>query len=542
MVLLSILGFVCILGPLVVVHEFGHYFFARIFGVKAEVFSVGFGRKIWSRKRGETEWCLSIIPLGGYVKLLGEEPGQELPPEIAHRSLQRQDRWKRFFIFFGGPLFNFIFAALVFMAIQVIGEEQVASRIGRVLPGTAAAVAGLKSGDKLLEIDGKALTKYEEIDQILLEKPERLVALKVERPGVAAPLSLMVKTEKEAGYSHYGERTHVGTIPGILPVARDGTVGISDPQSIAGRAGVKTGDQAKTWNGAPVSDFERLEELYTLAKAGESISLGIQSGSNVITVSFTKPSDGKDLAAATGVHSSELFIEKTLEKSPAEKIGLKKGDRLIAINGTAVRSFFELREKVQKAGESLGKATISWERDGRILQEELTPSERSVRDAELGNSREFTIGIYPMLSTSAPEVVIERTLNPLVVTYQGFSKMVTFSWRNIVSIGKMFVGDVSMKTLGGPILIGKIAGESMSRGLITFLTTMAILSIGLGVLNVLPIPVLDGGHILLLGVEAIRGKPLQMRQLEIVQQVGLALILILMVVVMKNDLVRVFGG
>jgi regulator of sigma E protease len=137
-------------------------------------------------------------------------------------------------------------------------------------------------------------------------------------------------------------------------------------------------------------------------------------------------------------------------------------------------------------------------------------------------------------------VLIERTFNPFVVAYEGVSKMVTLSWRNLVSLGKMVVGDVSVRTLGGPILIGKIAGESMARGLITFLGTMAILSIGLGVLNILPIPVLDGGHIMLLGVEAIRGKPLQMRQLEIVQQVGLALVLLLMVIVMRNDFTRLF--
>ncbi|MFN7684171.1 MAG: site-2 protease family protein, partial [Oligoflexia bacterium] len=141
--MLSVLGFIAILGPLVVVHELGHFFFARLFGVKAEVFSVGFGPKIWKRQRGETEWCVSAIPLGGYVKLLGEEPGVELPPELAHRSLQRALPWKRFLIFFGGPLFNFVFAALVFMSIQVIGEEHPRSVIGRALPGSVAASSGV---------------------------------------------------------------------------------------------------------------------------------------------------------------------------------------------------------------------------------------------------------------------------------------------------------------------------------------------------------------------------------------------------------------
>jgi regulator of sigma E protease len=138
--------------------------------------------------------------------------------------------------------------------------------------------------------------------------------------------------------------------------------------------------------------------------------------------------------------------------------------------------------------------------------------------------------------------VIERTLNPFVLLYRGTERMVIFTYRNFVSIKKMFTGDVSVATLGGPILIGKIAGESLSRGLIAFLSTMAILSIGLGVLNILPVPVLDGGHILLLGIEAIRGKPLSMRQLEAVQMFGLSLIGVLMLVVLKNDLTRAFAN
>lgn len=145
-----------------------------------------------------------------------------------------------------------------------------------------------------------------------------------------------------------------------------------------------------------------------------------------------------------------------------------------------------------------------------------------------------------MMVAAAPLMIIERTLNPFVVVYRGFARMLTMSWRNFVSIGKMFTGGVSVKTLGGPILIGKIAGESITRGLIAFLGTMAILSIGLGVLNILPVPLLDGGHILLLGLEVIRGRPLRESQMELFQKVGLALILLLMVVVMKNDLTRIF--
>src|SRR5271170_7702280 len=131
--LLSVIGFLVILGPLVVFHEFGHYLFARIFNVKAETFSIGFGPKLWSKQLGETELRISVVPLGGYVKLLGEDREAELTPEEAKRALHKAPAWKRFFIFFGGPLFNFLFAIVVFMAILVIGEPQVASVAARVV-------------------------------------------------------------------------------------------------------------------------------------------------------------------------------------------------------------------------------------------------------------------------------------------------------------------------------------------------------------------------------------------------------------------------
>jgi regulator of sigma E protease len=168
----------------------------------------------------------------------------------------------------------------------------------------------------------------------------------------------------------------------------------------------------------------------------------------------------------------------------------------------------------------------------------VVPTATTVRDPVLNKSVQYTVGIVPQLVWSEPATTIERTLNPMVLAYKGTIRMIQFSWRNLVSLGKMVVGDVSVATLGGPILIGKLAGESLSHGVIAFLTTMAILSVGLGILNILPVPILDGGHILLLGIEAIRRRPLSIKQVERFQQVGLVLILSLMIVVMKNDIIR----
>jgi regulator of sigma E protease len=539
---LYFLGFLALLGPLVIVHEFGHYLFARIFGVKAEVFSIGFGPKIWSRQLGETELRLAVVPLGGYVELLGEDPESELPPELASRSLQKQVPWKRFFIFFGGPLFNFLFAILIFMAILVIGEPQMTNLIGRVVHDSPAEIAGFRSGDRVMEIDGKPIKKYDDVVAAISAHPGTPMHFEVTRRterGPGTPVAITITPSKHEGFSVYGEATNVGEIQGLIPVSRSNEIGISDPSSPAARAGIRSDGKVASFNGDEVKNWEQLEKLYEKAPSGP-VTLKIQAAEGEATreVRLTKPQKATTLAQDWGLRSSELFVEKTIEKSPAEASGVKAGDRLIGVGNLVVRSFTDLRDAVQHAGEQSGNVHLVWERDGKIESADIKPNATVTKDPTLKKVTEYTVGVVPKLTWAEPETFLERTWNPAKLLYRGTQRMVVFTWRNVVSIGKMIKGDVSIGTLGGPILIGKIAGESLARGLISFLNIMAVLSVGLGVLNVLPIPVLDGGHLLLLVIEGIRGRPLSLRQMEIVQQVGLSLILLLMVVVMKNDISR----
>ena len=536
--LLSVFGFLIILGPLVVIHEFGHYFFARIFGVKAEIFSIGFGPTLFRKQLGETELRVSAIPLGGYVKLLGEDREAELSPELQKRALHRQAPWKRFFIFFGGPLFNFLFAIVLFMATLAIGDQQIGNVVGRVVQGSVAAKAGFESGDRVISIDGKLIQKFEEIANAEAENPGKRLDFEVVHPGSAAPVHLTVMTSEQSGFSVYGEVTAVGDIDGLLPHPRAAQVGVSDPASLAGKAGITTGDLITDLNGAPLPNWEILEAKFREAPVGTNFQLKLAHGKGSLNATLTKSEGGSDMGRLWGLHSSELFIDKAIDKSPAQVAGIRTGDRLIAVGPQRVLSFFELKDAVQHSGETAGKVDLSWERDGKVMAASIVPTATTVRDPVLKKMTNFTVGIAPMLALAEPVTIIERTFNPLVLLYKGTERMVVFSWRNFVSIRKMFTGDVSVATLGGPILIGKIAGESLAHGLVAFLTAMAMFSIGLGVLNVLPIPVLDGGHLLLLGIEAIRRKPLTLRQMEIIQGVGLSLILLLMVVVMRNDLTR----
>lgn len=543
--MLSIIGFLIMLAPLVIVHELGHFLFAKLFNVKAEAFSIGFGPRVWRRQIGETEWRVSLIPLGGYVKLLGEDPEAPLKPEEKLRSLGAQARWKRFFIFFGGPLFNFLWAILVYMTIIAVGEPTMTSFVGRTVPGSPAAIAGFNSSDTIRAVNGVAVMKFEEVNTAIDQSPEREMTFNIERhdivTGAASNVVVKATPHKADGFSVYGEQTHVGEIDGLLPTARAATVGVSNLELPAGKAGLRTGDTIVRFSGHEIASWEDLERLYATIAPKSPIAVEATAKARAegnLAFTFTKPAKSVDLGHDFGLWSSENFIEKTVEKSPAEESGIRGGDRIVSIDGVEIPHFFALKDAVQKGGEKNGKIRVVWEREGELIDQTIAPTATVSRGPLLNKVTQYTIGVIPNIVWAEPKTILERTLNPFLLVYRGTERMLIFTYRNFVSIKKMFTGDVSVATLGGPILIGKIAGESLSRGLVAFLSTMAILSIGLGVLNILPVPVLDGGHILLLIIEAIRGKPLSMKQLEAVQMFGLSMIGALMLVVLKNDLTR----
>ena len=541
----DIIGFLIILGPLVIAHEFGHYIFARIFGVKAEVFSIGFGKKLWSRQVGETELRLSMLPLGGYVKLLGEDREAALSPADLKRALHRQPPWKRFFIFFGGPFFNFCFAILIFMLILVVGEPKLSNVVGRVVRESAAAKAGFVSGDRIIGVNGKPMKRFDDIMDVVGENPGKPMRFEVIHPGAKRSAELVVTPSAEPGYSLYGEPKPVGDIIGLIPSPLVPEVGVSDPRSIAGRAGVKTGDSIVEMNGVPVKTFEQAQSIYASAATRSAVRVKFERASaenakSSYSAVMIKPSGSRPMGEAWGLYSSELFVDKVIDGSPAARAGIKAGDRIIDIDGKRIFSFFDMKDAIQTSGAKQGKVELRWQRGGRLVTATIIPKATASRNEILKKTTSYTVGIVPKLEMAEPEMTIDRVWNPFVLFYKGTVRMVVFTWRNFVSIAKMLTGTVSFATLGGPIMIGKIAGESLARGLIAFLTNMAFLSVGLGVLNVLPIPVLDGGHLMLLAIETVRGKPLTLRTMEIIQSIGLTAILVLMFLVMRNDLIRAF--
>lgn len=359
----TLISFAIVLGLLIFVHEFGHFIWAKFFGVKVLKFSLGFGPKLVSRQYGETEYLISAFPLGGYVKMFGENPGELaeecLSPGELKRSFATRPVWQRFIIVAGGPVFNLIFAMfLFFIIVWVAGLPQPldTTTIGGVGQDTPAAEAGLLEGDTILAIDGKETAHWEDVSQYIKNSQGREVILTLQRNDQT--LDIAVAPRLETTRNIFGE------------------------------------------------------------EVGERYLIGIARSEEVIY----------------------------------EKVGF-------------------------------------------------------IKSLQAGISQ-------------------------------------TWSWMYLTVMGlvKIIQKVVPASELGGPILIAKIAGERMEAGWINFLYFMGVLSVNLGILNLLPIPILDGGHLVFFSVEAILRKPLNLRTMEIMQQVGLVLLGTLMIFVFYNDLVRVFSG
>jgi len=452
-ILIAIAGFVLAIGVLVTVHEFGHYLAARLCGVKVLAFSIGFGKPLFKRRMGvdQTQYQLSAIPLGGYVKMLDEREGAVAESERG-RSFNRQSIPRRATIVLAGPAFNFLFAILAYWAIFVAGIPGLKPIIGEVSGQSPAAEAGVQSEDEIRSVNGRITPTWrtanvELLDGVLDDRPIRLT---VYRDGREHELSLAVDP---------GQRRAL-TEPGRL----------------------LSGLGLQPW-------FEALP-----AVVGELDEQGV-----------------------------------------AYAAGLQDGDRIRAVDGETVENWRQFREAVaSRPGDSLD---IQVNRGGETIVINLTPA---TVDGE--NGAEGRIGAGPRVPPELLERMrSEERYGPLAALGMGVVNTGEMSWLTVRMLWRMVKGDVSVKNLSGPINIAHYAGITVSSGLVSFLGFLAIVSISLGIVNLLPIPVLDGGHLVYLGIEAVTRRPVSEQLLGAGQILGLMMIASLIAFALYNDLMRIFG-
>ena len=552
--LTSVVGVVVLLGGLIFFHEFGHYIIAKLFGVRVEVFSLGFGKKILSRKIGETEYCLSIFPLGGYVKLMGDDPYRGIPADEAHRAFATQKLYKRFAIVAAGPIFNLVLAFALFVAVFWFGQPVPSARLGSVVEQSSGWQAGLRPKDRVTSVDGQPVQTWEALMEAFHGKEAKSVKLHVQRGAAEldVPITLGTVRVKNA----YGEDEKVAGIPGVSSEPLLPVVGISDPKKAAGVAGLQSGDWVMKVGTTAVADFPQFEE---------ALAAAWQDGKPVVITAKRRPTpDAKDYgaeksftialptklgetpyngnSALLGILPYDLFVYRVTKDSPADKAGLKANDRLQSIDGNVLSSFEGLVEAVEKAGAEKRAVDLLVLRDGAEITLKMQPEETSQEDPYTRNQvKRFLIGVVSGLAAAggSPEMTKLIYRNPVELVSKAAHETYDIAYKMVVSLGKLVTGKLSVKNLGGPVLIATVAGKSLDAGIIPFLQMMALISINLFLLNLFPVPILDGGHLLFFTIEAIQGKPVSLRTMEIANQVGMVFILMLVGLTFFNDISRI---
>ncbi|GAB3551063.1 RIP metalloprotease RseP [Noviherbaspirillum agri] len=450
----TLVAFLVALAVLIVVHELGHYWVARWCGVKVLRFSVGMGKIIFSRRIGpdQTEWALSILPLGGYVKMLDarETDVSGLPPGDLKREFTRQPVWKRMAIVAAGPLANFLLAIAVFAGLYNHGTEEPSTKLRTVAEGTVAYQAGLRGGERVMFVNGESVRTWTDLRWAIMN------------------LAL--------------EKT-----PVQIDVQR------SDP----GRSSGHSMDSVTV----------RLDELTPADLEGDFLAkLGLQMG---------RP---------------QAVLGKIIPGGPAMEAGLQEGDRVETVNGRSVPDGLAFVELVRSsAGKSL---QIDGVRNQQKFSVTITPETHVKNDVTIGRIQAEVPLAPEMIKVSEP---------PLGALTKAVWKTWDTSVLTLKMLGKMLVGEVSFRNITGPITIADYAGQTARIGVVSYLTFIAFISISLGVMNLLPIPVLDGGLLLYYSLELFTGRALSERFGELAQRAGVGILMALMAVAVFNDIVRLMS-
>ena len=442
------LAFVVVLGVLVVFHELGHFIVARWFGVKVLRFSVGFGRVVWSRPfgRDRTEWAVSAIPLGGYVKMCDEREGPVAPADL-DRAFNRQSVWKRIAIVAAGPIANLLLAVALFAGTYVAGIPGQRAVLAAPPSNTPAAAAGVREGDLVKTADGAPVGSWQDLRwRMLRASGGSEVALEVERPDGARAVR-------------------------IVPIAE------------------LTG-----------TDWERnfMQQLGLKADFGPPL------------------------------------VEEVVPDKPAQRAGIERGDRVIAIDGVPVASPSDAAAATN-AHPGVPIA-VTLERGGRRFDATLTPDVVDQAGHKIGIAG-LKLRIDPDV---AKEIAVTVRYGVVDAVAQGARKTWELSVFTLKMLGRILIGDASLRNISGPITMADYAGQSAQAGMLVFIGYLALISISLGVLNLLPVPLLDGGHLLYYLAEVVKGSPVSDRAFEVGQRIGMAVLAVLMALALFNDLSRLF--
>ena len=542
---MDLLYFALLCSVLIFVHELGHFTWAKIFGVKVLTFSIGFGPKIIRIRGRETEYCVGILPLGGFVKMLEENRQEPVLPEDRKRTFEAQALYKRVIIVMAGPAMNVLFPILLYFAVFVGATRFQPPTVGVVLPGHPAE-GKLQPGDRVLEVDGARVETFAELHRIVAASPNKELKLTVFRAN--EHIEVVVIPEERVERKPLDIIDKVGEI-GIKPNRPAAVVGISKPDSPAYRAGLRTFDLVTEVRGRPVKTYADLEDLLR-ENHGETVPItylrpiGVPRALGGLAelavyeagvAALTPEALHGDLTLKTGLEPADMYVADVPEGSAEWKAELRAGDRIVEIDAVEVTAWSMLTERLMATPDR--PHVLTWLRAGQRKSGTIELRREDYLD-EYGEHRPRFFVRVSNWSPSVPEPWVN---NPSRVEF-AFRSALTETYDVIrfivVGIVRIAEGKVSLSTLGGPITVYDVVGEESSKGVSYFVWAMAVISINLGLINLLPIPVLDGGHLVFFLFEAVLRRPLPLRVRELASLAGMVLLVALMAVAFKNDVER----
>jgi regulator of sigma E protease len=544
--------FIILIGLLIFVHESGHFIFAKLFNVKVHVFSLGFGPKLFGFVRGETQYKVGLVPVGGYVKMLGEDPTESVPEEDRGRAFGDKPLAQRFMIIVAGPLMNIIFPFFLNFGVGLSHTEIIPAEAGMILPHMPAHEAGMIPGDVIESVNGKKTVSFEDLLRQVSPRPNQKLRFVIRRGDQTFERTIIPRPTEVTII--LDEKETVGRI-GIGAFYLPPLVGITDASSPAGKAGLQTFDSIISVDGQPVTRLVDLEQTLKAAKgkiialtvrrlradaAPPFLSLEDKFEKNTYRISLAVPQNTAMLSDL-GIQSAIDFIAYVTPGGMADKIGLKRGDRLVSLDGKeyGIGQIYIAINRDPKTSR-----TLIWNRNGTAYSAPFKPAFIPAGEAgDLGLKQDRYDSGFKVISGDL--ISPAKASNPALIS-SAIRHAIDETWSGIRIIGigfkLLFQGEVSLRSLGGPIMIGQLAGQAGQAGASTFFWIMALISLNLGLLNLLPIPVLDGGQIVFIAVEAITRQPISHIIKERVMLAGVVMLLVLMLFATWNDIARILVG